>query len=48
VSGATVVSDSGTNGTRRSEEEDVQSPLERIVREEEWRLGDDIRQHLDI
>ncbi|EDU51145.1 peroxisomal membrane protein PEX31 [Pyrenophora tritici-repentis Pt-1C-BFP] len=37
VSGATVVSDSGTTGTRRSEEDDVQSPLERIVREEEWR-----------
>jgi hypothetical protein len=48
VSGVTVVSDSGTGGTRRSEEDDVQSPLERIVREEEWRLGDDIRQHLDI
>jgi hypothetical protein len=48
VSGVTVVSESGTGGTRRSEEDDVQSPLERIVREEEWRLGDDIRQHLDI
>ncbi|RMZ72369.1 peroxisomal membrane PEX31 [Pyrenophora seminiperda CCB06] len=48
VSGATMVSDAGTTGTRRSDEDDVQSPLERIVREEEWRLGDDIRQHLDF
>lgn len=48
VSGATAVSDAGTSGTRRSDEDDVQSPLDRIVRDEEWRLGDDIRQHLDI
>ena len=48
VSGATVVSDAGTTGTRRSDEDDVQSPLDRMARDEEWRLGDDIRQHLDI
>jgi hypothetical protein len=48
VSGVTVVSDTGTHGTRRSDEDDVQSPLDRIVRGEEWRLGDDIRQHLDM
>jgi hypothetical protein len=48
VSGATVVSDTGTGGSRRSDEDDMQSPLDRIVRDEEWRLGDDIRQHLDM
>ena len=48
VSGVTVISDAGTSGTRRSDEDDVQSPLDRMVRDEEWRLGDDIRQHLDI
>jgi hypothetical protein len=47
VSGFTVAS-AGTDTSRRSEEEDVHSPLDRRVREEEWRLGDDIRQHLDI
>jgi hypothetical protein len=44
---ATIVSDR-TDVSRRSEEEDVHSPLERTAREDEWRLGDDIRQHLDI
>lgn len=47
VSMATMASES-TGGSRRSEEDDVVSPLERTVREDEWRLGDDIRQHLDI
>jgi hypothetical protein len=47
VSGFTVAS-AGTDTSRRSEEEDMHSPLDRRVREEEWRLGDDIRQHLDI
>lgn len=37
-----------TDTSRRSEEDDVHSPLERMSRDEEWRLGDDIRQHLDI
>lgn len=48
MSNATVVSDTGTDVSRRSDEDDVQSPIERIVRDDEWRLGDDIRQHLDI
>lgn len=40
---------SGTEGGReRDEGDDVLSPLERTVRDDEWRLGDDIRQHLDI
>lgn len=47
VDNATIVSDR-TDVSRRSEEEDVHSPLERTVRDDEWRLGDDIRQHLDI
>ena len=47
VSNATVAS-SSTDVSRRSDEDDVMSPLERTVREDEWRLGDDIRQHLDI
>jgi hypothetical protein len=48
VTNATIASSTGTDTSRRSEEDDVQSPLERIAREDEWRLGDDIRQHLDI
>jgi hypothetical protein len=47
VDNATVTS-AGTEGSRRSEEDDVHSPLERRGREDEWRLGDEIRQHLDI
>ncbi|KAF2828844.1 Pex24p-domain-containing protein [Ophiobolus disseminans] len=47
VSNITVAS-SSTDVSRRSDEDDVMSPLERTVREDEWRLGDDIRQHLDI
>ncbi|KAH9877645.1 hypothetical protein IAQ61_003013 [Plenodomus lingam] len=43
-----TVTSTGSSVGRRSEEEDVQSPVERMVRDEEWRLGDDIRQHLDI
>lgn len=46
VSGVTVAS-AGTEGSRRSEEDDVHSPLER-TREDDWRGVDDIRQHLDI
>jgi hypothetical protein len=37
-----------TDVSRRSEEDDVHSPLERTVKEEEWRLGDDMRQYLDM
>ncbi|KAJ4376444.1 hypothetical protein N0V83_001728 [Neocucurbitaria cava] len=49
VSNATIASsDVGTDISRRSDEDDVQSPLDRIARDDEWRLGDDIRQHLDI
>jgi hypothetical protein len=44
VDGATIASDL----SRRSDEDDVHSPLERNIRDEEWRLGDDIRQHLDM
>ncbi|ORY17834.1 integral peroxisomal membrane peroxin-domain-containing protein [Clohesyomyces aquaticus] len=45
---ATVASSSSTNLSRRSDEDDVHSPLERNIREDEWRLGDDIRMQLDI
>jgi hypothetical protein len=47
VSNVTIAS-GGTDVSRRSEEDDVHSPLDRTVREDEWRLGDDIRQHLDM
>jgi hypothetical protein len=47
VSNVTIASE-GTDVSRRSEEDDVHSPIDRTVREDEWRLGDDIRQHLDI
>jgi len=48
VSNATVASSTSTDISRRSDEDDLHSPLERNLREDEWRLGDDIRQHLDI
>ncbi|KAF2133581.1 Pex24p-domain-containing protein [Dothidotthia symphoricarpi CBS 119687] len=50
VSNATIDSSTstGTDVSRRSDEDDFTNPLERTVREDEWRLGDDIRQHLDI
>jgi hypothetical protein len=48
VSNATIASSTSTNVSQRSDEDDLHSPLERTVREDEWRLGDDIRQHLDI
>lgn len=48
ITNAPTVSSTGTDVSRRSDEDDIQSPIERVVREEEWRLGDDIRQHLDI
>jgi hypothetical protein len=49
-------SESGKAETVRSDvslrsdefEDDVVSPLERNVREDEWRLGDDMRMQLDI
>lgn len=44
----TVASSSSTNLSRRSEEEDVHSPLNRTAREDEWRLGDDVRMTLDM
>ena len=48
VSNATIASSTSTDLSRRSDEDDVHSPLDRTLREDEWRLGDDIRQHLDI
>jgi hypothetical protein len=46
--GVTIASSTSTGASRRSEEEDVHTPLERTAREDEWRLGDDIRMQLDI
>ncbi|KAF2687172.1 Pex24p-domain-containing protein [Lentithecium fluviatile CBS 122367] len=46
--GVTIVSSTSTNVSRRSDEDDVHTPLERTAREDEWRLGDDIRMQLDI
>lgn len=43
-----TVTSTGSNMSRRSQEDDLQSPIQQIGREDEWRLGDDIRQHLDI
>ncbi|KAF2790641.1 Pex24p-domain-containing protein [Melanomma pulvis-pyrius CBS 109.77] len=45
---ATIASSTSTDLDRRSDEDDVHSPLERTAREDEWRLGDDIRMQLDI
>ncbi|KAF1933083.1 Pex24p-domain-containing protein [Didymella exigua CBS 183.55] len=46
--GKETVGSGGTDGGRERNEDDVMTPLERTAREDEWRLGDDIRQHLDI
>jgi hypothetical protein len=46
--GKETVGSGGTDGGRERDEDDVMTPLERTAREDEWRLGDDIRQHLDI
>lgn len=46
--GKETVGSGGTDGGREREDDDIVSPLDRTAREEEWRLGDDIRQHLDI
>lgn len=45
---ATIASSTSTNLSRRSDEDDVHTPLERTAREDEWRLTDDIRMQLDI
>lgn len=44
----TIASSTSTNMSRRSDEDDLHTPLERTAREDEWRLGDDIRMQLDI
>lgn len=46
--GRETVGSGGTDGGRERDEDDIATPLERTAREDEWRLGDDIRQHLDI
>ena len=46
--GKETVGSGGTDGERERDEDDVMTPLERTARDDEWRLGDDIRQHLDI
>ena len=46
--GVTIASSTSTGASRRSDEDDVHTPLERTAREDEWRLGDDIRMQLDI
>ncbi|KAF2865966.1 peroxisomal membrane protein PEX31 [Massariosphaeria phaeospora] len=46
---ATIASSTSTDLSRRSNEElDVHTPLERTAREDEWRIGDDIRMQLDL
>ncbi|KAF1999640.1 Pex24p-domain-containing protein [Amniculicola lignicola CBS 123094] len=45
---ATIASSSSTEMSKRSDEDDVHTPLERTAREDEWRLGDDIRMQLDL
>jgi hypothetical protein len=45
---ATIASSTSTDVSRRSDEDDLHTPLERTARDDEWRLGDDIRMQLDI
>jgi len=44
----TIASSSSTDISKRSDEDDVLAPLERTARDDEWRLGDDIRMQLDL
>lgn len=44
----TIASSSSTEISRRSDEDDIVSPLEMTVKDDEWRLGDDIRMQLDL
>jgi hypothetical protein len=44
----TIASSSSTDISKRSNEDDVLAPLEMTARDDEWRLGDDIRMQLDL
>ena len=44
----TIASSSSTERSRRSDEDDIVSPLEMTARDDEWRLTDDIRMQLDL
>ncbi|KAF1978410.1 Pex24p-domain-containing protein [Bimuria novae-zelandiae CBS 107.79] len=44
----TVATSTSSNFSRRSDEDDVHTPLERTARDDEWRIGDDLRMQLDI
>lgn len=44
----TIATSTNSNLSRRSDEDDVHTPLERTARDDEWRLGDDVRMQLDI
>lgn len=49
--GRETVNSASTDGggrERDNEDDDVVNPLNRNAREEEWRLGDDMRQYLDL
>jgi hypothetical protein len=45
---ATIATSISSNMSRRSDEDDVHTPLERTARDDGWRLGDDMRMQLDI
>ncbi|KAL1610382.1 hypothetical protein SLS60_002049 [Paraconiothyrium brasiliense] len=44
----TIATSTSSNLSRRSDEDDVHTPLERTSRDDEWRLGDDMRMQLDL
>ncbi|KAF2115744.1 integral peroxisomal membrane peroxin-domain-containing protein [Lophiotrema nucula] len=44
----TIASSTDSNLSKRSDEDDVYEPRERSARDEDWRLGDDIRMQLDL
>lgn len=44
----TIASSTSTDMSRRSDEDDVHTPFKSSTREDEWRLGDDMRMQLDI
>ncbi|KAF2733127.1 Pex24p-domain-containing protein [Polyplosphaeria fusca] len=44
----TIATSTSSNLSKRSDEDDVHTPLERTARDDEWRLGDDIRMQLDL
>lgn len=44
---ATIESSSSTSSRRRSDDDDIVGPLE-TLKDDKWRIGDDVRMQLDL